>query len=390
MEKFEQQNNKEIISKFEDLRGFDLSEKDLRFIPYEVLVTTDFDTDTKWPKSEKLPSGFYPEKLLEESKNPGLGIRELHQEGINGRGVKVAIIDQTLSSEQGKILPHVEYVSNIIDYKEYGDAEKEEISMHGPAVASLLVGKTCGVAPGAELVYKATPSGRDFNHKTDALLDIIEFNKILSPKDRIRVVSCSIGYMEEKQEPYLERWIEAIKKAESEGIIVSDVGDRTGVDYIGGGTSVDKNNPGNYNRALFLKEQEDERLDKIFAESDGDIDLIMQNVRETKKNEVSDVSDSILREKIQRALDEREKEIIIPCDYRTMASNSGQEQYMYNGKGGMSWAVPYLSGLFVLALQVNSDLTKEKMADVINKTATMNKRGLKVINPKGFIEAIQK
>lgn len=309
MEKFEQQNNKEIISKFEDLRGFDLSEKDLRFIPYEVLVTTDFDTDTKWPKSEKLPSGFYPEKLLEESKNPGLGIRELHQEGVNGRGVKVAIIDQTLSSEQGKILPHVEYVSNIIDYKEYGDAEKEEISMHGPAVASLLLGKTCGVAPGAELVYKATPSGRDFKHKADALLDIIEFNKILSPKDRIRIVSCSIGYMEEKQEPYLERWIEAIKKAESEGIIVSDVGDRTGVNYIGGGASVDKNNPGNYNRALFLKDQEDERLDKIFAESDGDIDLIMQNVREIKKNEVSDVSDSILREKIQRALDEREKEI---------------------------------------------------------------------------------
>lgn len=73
-----------------------------------------------------------------------------------------------------------------------------------------------------------------------------------------------------------------------------------------------------------------------------------------------------------------------------MASNSGQEQYMYNGKGGMSWAVPYLSGLFALALQVNPDLTKEKIVDVINKTATMNKKGLKVINPKGFIEAIQK
>ena len=41
-------------------------------------------------------------------------------------GVKVAIIDQTLSFEHGILLPHVEYVSNIIDYKEYGDAEKKK------------------------------------------------------------------------------------------------------------------------------------------------------------------------------------------------------------------------------------------------------------------------
>ena len=34
--------------------------------------------------------------------------------------------------------------------------------MDGPAVASLLVGKTCGVAPGAELVYKATTIRKRF------------------------------------------------------------------------------------------------------------------------------------------------------------------------------------------------------------------------------------
>ena len=139
----------------------------------------------------------------------------MHQKGIDGRGIKVAIIDQTLSSERGELIQHSEYASNIVDYKEIGDAKDEDISMHGPAVASLLVGKECGVAPGAELVYRATPPGRDFNHKADALLDIIEFNKTLPLKDRIRVVSCSIGYKEEKPEQGLERWIEAIKKAGS-------------------------------------------------------------------------------------------------------------------------------------------------------------------------------
>lgn len=348
MKKFEQQNNQETVYNFEDLRGLDLSQKDLKFIPVEVLVSTDFDTQTKWPKSEKLPSGFHPEKLLEESKNPGLEIKELHREGIDGRGVKVAIIDQTLSFEHGKILPHVEYVSNIIDYKEYGDAEKEEISMHGPAVASLLVGKTCGVAPGVELVYKATPSGRDFNHKADALLDIIESNKKLSPKDRVRVVSCSIGYMEKNPEPDLERWIGSIKKAEEEGIIFVDVGDRNGIDFVGGGSFADKDDIEKYDPALFFKEKE----------------------------KAGDFNSEIF--------------MIIPSDYRSMSSNTGPEEYMYNGKGGMSWSVPYLAGLFALALQINPGLTQKELSDLVNKTASVNKKGLKVVNPRGFIKAIQK
>ena len=390
MEKFAPQNNLETISKFEDWRGLDLSGRDLRTVPVEVLTTTDFDTRTIWPKRDDLPANFNPERIINEAKNPGLGIKELHKQGIDGRGIRVAIIDQTLSSEKGELASHSEYTSNIIDYKEFGDAKDEDISMHGPAVASLLIGKTCGVAPGAELVYRSTPSGMDFNHKADALLDIIEFNKTLSPKDRVRVVSASVGYMEEKPKPDLKRWIEAIKKAEAEGIIVSDVSNRTGVDYIGGGANGDKNDPDSYGRALFLKDREDEEINKIFAESDGDINLILQKLREIKKDKVSNIPDSILIEKIRKALDEREKEIIVPCDYRTMASNAGPEDYMYNGKGGMSWAVPYLSGLFALALQINSNLTKEEMANAINKTAILNKKGLKIINPRGFIEAIQK
>jgi len=294
-----------------------------------------------------------------------------------------------LSSETGEFVAHSEYATNIIDYKEYGDAKDESVSMHGPAVVSLLVGKTCGVASRAELFYRATPSGRDFDHKADALFDIIEFNRTLPPKDRIRVVSCSVGYMEEKPEPGLKRWIEAIKKAETEGIIVSDVGDRTGVDYIGGGTSDDKNDPENYSRALFSKDQGNEELDKVFAESDGGVDLILRKIREIKKDEVSNIPDSVLREKIQKAVEDRGKEIIIPCDYRTMASNGGSEEYMYNGKGGMSWAVPFLSGLFALAFQVNPNLAKEEIADAINTTASVSKKGLKVVNPRAFIEAIQ-
>ena len=388
MQSPETQNSPESqIKVFEDLRGLNLSEKDLRVVPQETLVMVDFDTKTIWPGQDRMPAGFNPNRIMDEARNPGLGIKELHTRGIDGRGIRVAVIDQTLSLESG-IMSHQEYASRIIDYKEFGDVKDEDISMHGPAVVSLLVGKSCGVAPGAEVVYRAVPSGRDFNYFADALLDIIESNRNLAPEHKVKVVSCSIGYKEDEPEPGLERWILAIKEAEEVGIIVCDVSSRTGVDYIGGGTSGNKDNPNEYYRPLFSKDTEDLELDKIFAESNGDIDLILQKIKKMERDEILDIPDSVLKEKIQKALDEREKEILIPCDYRTMASNRGVNEYMYNGKGGMSWSAPYLSGLYAMALQVNSKLKKDQIANAINRTATKNQKGLKVVNPKGFIEAI--
>lgn len=383
MKKFEQQNNQEIISEFKDLRGFDLSEKNLKSIPVEALMTADFDTETKWPKRENLPDGFNPEKLMEESKNPGLGIRELHKQGINGQGVVVAIIDQRLD------VNHPEYQSSIADYVEYGEAGKERISMHGPAVASLLVGKDCGVAPGAKLVYKAVPSGRSFLLEAQALDDIIEKNKTVSPNEKVRVVSCSIGYMLEKPEPGLNEWVEALKKAKESGIFVVDVGgNQIDISFSGGGSPENKNDFENY--LPWLREGEGkEELNKIISE--GNIDEILRKVREIRGAEVVDISDSDLRKKIEERLEEMKKEIIVPSDYRTMASSWNKEgQYMYNGRGGISWSVPYLAGLFALALQINPNLQREEIAEIINESAVVNKKGLRIINPKGFIEAVQK
>src|SRR3989338_6001490 len=151
MKNFEEIENKQeqTSAQFEDLRGKNLSTKNLVDVPVDILRTIEFDTETIWPEKEKLPKNFNPEKLLEESKNPGLGIKELHEQGITGQGVVVAIIDQKLD------IGHPEYKDSVIGYTEYDGAEKEGISMHGPAVTSLLVGKDCGVAPGAKLIYKA-------------------------------------------------------------------------------------------------------------------------------------------------------------------------------------------------------------------------------------------
>jgi subtilisin family serine protease len=354
------------VSCFEDFRGKDLLKENFSNISIDVLRTIEFDTETVWPEKEKLPKNFTPEKLLEESKNPGLGIRELHKQGITGQGVVVAIIDQKLD------IGHPEYKDSIIDYTEYGEAKKENISMHGPAVASLLVGKDCGVAPEAKLVYKAVPSGRSFLSEAQALNDIIESNKNAPRNEKVRVVSCSIGYITEKPEPGLNEWIEILKKAKEEGIFVVDVGgNQIDVLFSGGGSPGDKNNFESYLSWL----REDEGVDEILKKL---------------KDDITNISEINLRKKIKEHLNKRKKEIIVPSDYRTMASSwSKNGQYMYNGRGGISWSVPYLAGLFALILQVNPNIKREEIAEIINESATVNKNGLRIINPKSIIDLVK-
>ena len=382
-----------IVERFTDFRGKDLSTENFLNTDVNILCLTNFDTETKWPSIEKLPQGFNPEKLLEESKNPGLGIRELHKQGITGKGIVVAIIDQKLD------VTHPEYKDSIINYSEYGTAKDEEISMHGPGVSSLRVGKDCGTALGSKLVYKALPSGRNFALQAQALNDIVEYNQNKPLDNQIRVVSCSIGYMESNPEPDLDKWIMAKENASKQGIFVVDVlGDKIGLSFTGGG-SMDKDNFESYEPWLAEdKDEKDDEWEKI--KSEGDEDMIFNKARELKKNELSHISDNDLREQIKKLLENREnakntinqpkQDIVVPSDYRTLASswiNPGQ--YMYNGQGGMSWSVPYLAGIYAMALQVDPNIQKEKLAEIIQESATINQNRVKVINPKKIIELVK-
>ena len=223
--------------------------------------------------------------------------------------------------------------------------------MHGPGVASLLVGKNCGVAPEARLHYWTTPSGiySRWEHKAEALTQIINYNKTVEERDRIRVVSCSTGYPNDVYKGDLNLWIQTIEKAKAAGIVFIDVHDIFDLNFIGGGSSTDKDNTDEYKEYLW---------------ADGD--------------------ESFTKDKI-----------IVPSDYRTRASScnkkdeSGVDEYTFNGRGGISWSVPYLAGIFSLMLQIKSDLKMDEMVKIIKDTVVVNKVGLKIINPKGIIESVR-
>ncbi|MEA5077442.1 MAG: hypothetical protein VB013_02615, partial [Anaerolineaceae bacterium] len=133
--------NIQTLEPFMDIRGYDL-ENYQKPIDRSLIETFWYDGATNWPSSVVSLAN----QVLEEGKNPGLGVRDLHAQGITGKGVSVAIIDQPLG------LNHPEYKGRIFVYKYFNPTDKKPQSdLHGPAVASLLVGTNTGTAPDAKL-----------------------------------------------------------------------------------------------------------------------------------------------------------------------------------------------------------------------------------------------
>ncbi|MDD5371606.1 MAG: hypothetical protein PHQ40_21205, partial [Anaerolineaceae bacterium] len=143
-----------------DLRSTDLTRLDLSHSLSDLLFAN-FDTQTQWPAAEKMPADFDWQRILDLGKNPGLGIRTLHAMGIDGRNVGIAIIDLPM------IIDHEEYSGQLRLYEEIDIDPALESEMHGPAVASIAVGKTSGVAPKADLYIIAAYPGDGFAEGQD-------------------------------------------------------------------------------------------------------------------------------------------------------------------------------------------------------------------------------
>ena len=322
--------NEDDLKKFDRFWGFtnvSLASIDLRG-HLQLLETMPFDSRTVWPEPNKLPEGFDPARVLEEGKNPGLGIRSLHKQGIDGNGVGIAIIDQPL------VKNHKEYVNSIVHFEEI-DVYGVPPQMHGPAVASIAVGKDCGVAPAAKLYYYAIPMWKWKNCQPycDVINKILQSNKKLKPSERIRVVSISTGMFSHWKD--FTRWKETLRKAEQQGLLVVTC-DTSAINY-GTLTRIPGKDP---------EEPNSYRSGRYGAG------------------------------------------LLVPAGSRTTASHEGPEVYTYWTEGGMSWATPYLAGLAALAYQVDPEIEPKKIVELLLQTAVKTDAGT-IVNPTVFIECVQ-
>lgn len=333
-----------------DFRNCDLTAYDLSGntqLPY-----ASFNSRTKFPA--KLPEGYEPAKIMELGKNPGLGVRLLHKQGVTGKNIGVGIIDQAL-------LPgHAEYGDRLRLYEEIHCLD-ESASMHGPAVASIAVGGTVGVAPGADLYFIGQTNGDrgedgkfEFNlgYIARSIDRLVEVNRQL-PKDRkIRVISISLAMVKKWKGYGLAA--EAIKKAGDDGILVLTVGDEDfRYDGLGRQPLADPDKKDSYTGGL----------------------MFCGNKQGSGPGELQ-----------------------VPMDSRTIADPNGDGDYYFSRVGGQSWIVPWMAGLYALACQAYPPLTPAVFWGAAMETAdavTFAEGGTKftlqkVVNPGKLIAKLKK
>ncbi len=322
-----------IVRNIQDFKKIELRNVDLRNLNLtdegDYLKGQEFDSLTQWPGPEKMPPGFDPHRLLEEGKNPGLGIRELHEQGINGKGVGIAILDQRLLQN------HVEYADRIARYEERDLPHDQPPQMHGPPIVSIAVGENCGVAPKAFVFYYAAITTLEHQIQADWINEIIKYNETNPQTGRIRVISISASPEEASNN---EAYLRARKNALDAGIFIATCSSEF-LDY-GTLTLIEGGNP--------------DKPENYTVGRYGGSGC----------------------------------ELNIPTGNKTIATHQGVSVYQYERQGGMSWAAPYIAGLAALAFQVNPDLQPRIILEQLVKTAAHTKAG-PVVNPPAFIEAIK-
>jgi len=112
-----------VVAPFSDVRGIGetvILQAD-EYFPEEIF-TYWFNQNTVFEGEQELA-----EQILENGKEPELGVSELHAKGLTGKGVTVAIIDQPL------LIDHPEYARKIEQYHTIGlQKGADASSMHGP------------------------------------------------------------------------------------------------------------------------------------------------------------------------------------------------------------------------------------------------------------------
>ncbi len=311
-----------------------------------------FDSHTDFSQAI-LPPDFNPEHFMESGKSYGQNIHQLHEAGITGKGIKIAIIDEALSD-------HQEYHGKIEHYEIYDDFSTG--SFHGTGVTSLAVGTNCGVAPEAKVYFFAEYSNSNFKFGTrsvggipKAIQRCIEINRLLPEGEKIAAISIS-----QACDPTMidfDKYEEMRLAAEKEGIDVITVKlfKEKGLSFDG------------YNRDLHQDVDDSCNilpLDTKYIDSRATPEWFSQD---------------------------KSKKLLFPVEHRTVALNTGNNDYRHWAIGGYSWIIPQITGIYALCKQINPSCTLEHMWELGLKTGLKREdlNGI-ALQPLKLIKELQK
>lgn len=169
-----------------------------------------FNVDTVFKNEELNVDSF---NFLELS-----GRKAMYSRGVYGQGVVVAVIDSGVK-------PHPEFENRLLNgknfIKNYGNTSWHDDNMHGTHVAGSIAGKTCGIAPKAEILplkaLDATGSG-----EWSYIINALNYARLweLNGK-KVNIISMSLssgsGQITKTEKTNLET---AINKCVEAGILV--------------------------------------------------------------------------------------------------------------------------------------------------------------------------
>jgi hypothetical protein len=289
---------------------------------------------------------------LERAKDPGLGVRSLHAAGITGEGVHVAIIDGQLNRD------HVEYASRMVHYEELDDFTGRPFEMHAPAMVSLLVGRSVGVAPDALLHYFALDFANSTPERLAAAIDhVVARNGGLAPTDHVRLISISTGYRGGEREVVDA----ALARAMAAGVFVLNT--VYPVEHVDPPLAI---------RGLGCPPWRDCSRPGSFTTTPGE-----ERAWKERGQSVAEV----LRQRAESDRAHGHATLYAPASRRTVAGHLGDRAYRFDVEGGDSEWAPYLVGVLALALQAEPDLRANDLAGLLADGVTVRDDGVNLIDP---------
>lgn len=257
-------------------------------------------------------------EILDWGRNPGLRIQYLHEQGITGKGVHIALAGSSVYPS------HQEYRDKCVFHTVIPDTDLES-EPEGTACASILIGKTCGIAPDAVLHVWDKREGQQ-----KILSEIIEYNREQFPEDRIRVAVFPNCTPEKKLK----------SGAEKEGIFVLCCSDAV---Y---GVQCD-----------------------VLGDKESYLSYTLQNNDPQNK---------------KRAFGA----VLVPCGNKTAACCSGPSEYEFRDIESRETELAFYGGVLALGFQAGPDLTPRELRDIVHFTG-IPLYGGRIINPLGIIEEIR-
>lgn len=318
----------------------DLSQKDLSNVSLEVLSKVAFSSSTIWPTQTKLPEGFDPQRILVYSTTTSGAVVKLHNQGINGEGVSIAVIDNRFQGEN-----HIEFESANLTRCTLSNAQIGDSHFHMEDVLAKLCGENLGIAPKSRVLYY------EVSDEEDCSLDVMNALKDIKDRildgEKIRIINYSYSLTDDDC-PFKYQQ-ECIQLVEELRLLSCELIDSTrfGEDFFCCGTNclnVD-DNIDYYSPASFAKGKPYE---------------------------------SKIKDKIN-----------ILCSGRSIPEFCSNTGYKYESIDCFSWTIPQCVGFYALSLQINPNLTFEQFTELCQKSCEVSSSGLNVLNVERLIEHIK-